>query len=93
MKRKVRGISDQDEIGAIPDDALVCRGGLADGGNPYVVPLCFGYGDGAISIHAAPEGKKIAMLEQNIRCSFEVDICDQIIRNNRPCSRGCGTAA
>ncbi len=33
-------------------------------------------------------GKKIAMLEKNPRCCFEVDQCDTIIRAERPCSWG-----
>ena len=31
-----------------------------------------------------------ALLEKNPRCCFEVDICDRIIRDNRPCSWGMG---
>jgi nitroimidazol reductase NimA-like FMN-containing flavoprotein (pyridoxamine 5'-phosphate oxidase superfamily) len=88
MRRKDREITDLDEIGAILDEAMVCRIGFADGGDPYVVPLSFGYEDGAVYIHSAPEGKKIVMLEKNPRCCFEVDICDDLIRGDRPCSWG-----
>jgi hypothetical protein len=41
-----------------------------------------------VYIHSAPEGKKFAMLEKNPRCCFEADICDQVIRDERPCSWG-----
>jgi uncharacterized protein len=88
MRRKDRKITDQDEIEAILDEAMVCRIGFADGGNPYVVPLSFGYEDGAVYIHSAPEGKKIVMLEKNPRCCFEVDCCDRVIRSDKPCSWG-----
>ena len=54
MRRKDRG--------AILDEALVCRIGLSDGKDPYVVPVCFGYGNGSVYIHAAGEGRKLALL-------------------------------
>jgi uncharacterized protein len=88
MRRKDREITDRAEIGAILKKALVCRIGLADGGEPYIVPLSFGYEDGAVYLHSALEGKKIAMLEKNPRCCFEVDICDRLIRSDNPCSWG-----
>lgn len=88
MRRKDRGITDHAEIEAILDEAMVCRIGLADGGQPYIVPLSFGYEDGSVYIHSAPEGKKIALLEKNPRCCFEVDICDRVIRGDKPCSWG-----
>ena len=88
MRRKDREITDRKKIEAILDEALVCRIGLSDGNNPYVVPVSFGYADGALFIHSALEGKKVAMLEKNPACCFEVDICDQVIRGDRPCSWG-----
>jgi len=106
MRRKDREITDRAEIEAILNEARVCRIGLADGGEPYIVPLCFGYEDGAVYIHSAPEasknlsgsspvsspagfdGKKITMIRKNPRCCFEVDICDRVIRSDRPCSWG-----
>lgn len=88
MRRKDREITDRADIEAVLNEATVCRIALADGGEPYIVPLSFGYEDGAIYIHSAPEGKKIAMLEKNPRCCFEVDICDQVIRSEKPCSWG-----
>ena len=58
MRRKDREITDRAEIEAILNEAMVCRIGLADGGEPYVVPLCFGYEDGSVYIHSAPEASK-----------------------------------
>jgi nitroimidazol reductase NimA-like FMN-containing flavoprotein (pyridoxamine 5'-phosphate oxidase superfamily) len=88
VRRKDREITDRTEIEAILHEATVCRIGLADDDGPYVVPVCFGYEDGSVYIHSAPEGKKLAMLAKNSRCCFEVDICDQVIRGDRPCSWG-----
>ncbi|HSQ93766.1 MAG TPA: pyridoxamine 5'-phosphate oxidase family protein [Methanoregula sp.] len=88
MRREDRMITDRTAIEAILNEATVCRIGLADGGEPYVVPVCFGYEDGALYLHSAPDGKKIALLEKNPSCCFEVDICDQVIRGDCPCSWG-----
>jgi len=88
MRRIDRQISDMSEIESVIKNATVCRIGLADADEPYVVPVCFGYEDGTIYLHSAFHGKKIAMLEKNPRCCFEVDQCDTIIHAERPCSWG-----
>jgi nitroimidazol reductase NimA-like FMN-containing flavoprotein (pyridoxamine 5'-phosphate oxidase superfamily) len=67
---------------------MVCRIEHADDGGPYVIPVSFGYENGSVYIHPAPEGKKIAMMVKNPRCCFEVDICDRIIQGDRLCSSG-----
>jgi nitroimidazol reductase NimA-like FMN-containing flavoprotein (pyridoxamine 5'-phosphate oxidase superfamily) len=88
MRRSDREITDLLEIESILNAATVCRIGLADSGEPYIIPVCFGYFHGTIYIHSTVSGKKIAMLEKNPRCCFEVDQCDTIIRNERPCAWG-----
>jgi hypothetical protein len=85
MRRKDREITDRSAMESILNNAEVCRLALADGGEPYVVPVCFGYEDNTISIHSAPAGKKIEMLEKNPRCCIEVDISDGPIRSDNPC--------
>ncbi len=88
MRRNDREITDRDEIAAILAEATVCHIGLAGDDGPYVVPVSFGYEDGSVYFHTAPAGKKLAMLEKDPRCCFEVDICDQVVRNDSPCSWG-----
>lgn len=88
MRRKDREITDRDEIAAILAEAMVCRIGFAGDDGPYIVPVSFGYEDGSVFFHSALEGKKLAMLEKDPRCCFEVDICDRVVRNDRPCSWG-----
>ena len=68
MRRKDREITDWHEIEAILAEAMVCRIGLADESTPYVVPVSFGYDDGSLYIHSAPDGKKLALLTKNPRC-------------------------
>ncbi len=88
MRRKDREITDPAAIEALLREARVCRIGLADNGEPYVVPVIFGYEDRALYIHSAPDGKKIAMITKNPRCCFEADIPGRVIRSTSPCSWG-----
>ena len=86
MKRTDREITDRTEIDSILQVLMICRIGLADGGEPYIVPLSFGYADGAIYLHSAMAGKKISMLKKNSRCCFEVVLCNTILCGDRPCA-------
>lgn len=88
MRRKDREITDRADIEGGLGEAMVCRIGLADENGPYIVPVSFGYRDGAIWIHSAHEGKKIEMLRKDSRCCFEADICDGVVRGDTPCSWG-----
>ncbi|MGA9085644.1 MAG: pyridoxamine 5'-phosphate oxidase family protein [Methanoregula sp.] len=85
MRRKDREITDKSAIESILNGAGVCRIGLADENEPYVVPVCFGYRDDTIYIHSAPAGKKIGMLAKNPRCCIEVDNTDGPVRSDDPC--------
>jgi hypothetical protein len=88
MRRSDREITDIIEIESILNEAHVCRIGLSDGVEPYIVPLCFGYIDGTIYLHSAMSGKKIAILKKNPQCCFEVDLFQTIIRTEKPCAWG-----
>ncbi|MGD0079255.1 MAG: pyridoxamine 5'-phosphate oxidase family protein [Methanoregula sp.] len=85
MRRKDREITDPAEMESILAESSVCRLALADGGEPYVVPLCFGYRDRVLYFHSAGEGKKIAMLRKNPRCCVEVDRYEGPLRDASPC--------
>lgn len=77
MRRTDREIADPGQIEAIIKDCRVCRLGLTDGDQPYVVPLNFGYcrrGDGYVFyFHCASEGKKLDLLRKNPRVCLELD--------------------
>jgi hypothetical protein len=88
MRRIDRQITDIFEIESILTSATVCRIGLADANEPYIVPVCFGYMNKIIYFHSAVFGKKISMLERNSRCCFEVDQSDSLIRSEKPCAVG-----
>ncbi len=88
MKRSDREIRDPGEIGAILSEAQVCRIAMADDTGPYIVPVCFGTGPGALYIHSAQEGTKITMIRRNPRVCFEVDLCDGLVKGAHACSWG-----
>ena len=86
MRRKDRETTDTEEMELILNAAPVCRLGMADSGEPYVVPLCFGYEAGSLYIHSATEGEKIAILRKNPRVCVEVDLTAGPIPSEEPCS-------
>jgi len=73
LRRKEKEITDKSEIESIIRNSLVCRLGLAEGGTPYIVPLCFGYKDNCLFFHSAREGRKIEILRRNNAVCFEFD--------------------
>ena len=44
--------------------AKVCRLGLTDENQPYVVPLCFGYRENALYFHTGKKGRKMDILKK-----------------------------
>lgn len=63
---KSRTLDSRQAINEIIHKCEVCHVGMVDAENkPYVLPFNFGYEDGIIYLHSAPEGKKITILEQN----------------------------
>ncbi|OQX60886.1 MAG: hypothetical protein B5M51_09570 [Anaerolinea sp. 4484_236] len=58
MRRSDREITDQAAIEAIIHEAEFCRLALVDGGQPYIIPLSFGYRDKVLYFHSAVEGEK-----------------------------------
>ncbi len=79
-------IEDRAEMEQILERADVGRLGLADAGEPYVVPLNFVYDDGGIFFHTGLEGRKLEMMQKNPRVCFEVDeILDVVINEETTC--------
>lgn len=69
-------IEDQQRVEEIIKRCDICYVGITDlEGNPYVIPMNFGYRDGVIYIHSGPTGSCIDMLERNNRVciTFSVD--------------------
>ena len=73
MRRHDKEISTRREIDEIIRAALLCRIAFANGDEPYVVPISFGYDGTALFIHTAKRGRKIEFIENNSRVCFELE--------------------
>ncbi|WP_321478761.1 pyridoxamine 5'-phosphate oxidase family protein [uncultured Bacteroides sp.] len=69
-------IDDKERVESIIARCDICYVGLTDlEGNPYVIPMNFGYRDGVIYLHSGPEGNSIDMLAKNdhVCITFSID--------------------
>jgi len=88
MRKKEREIKDRKIIDDIIRRCQVCHLAMCDDGQPYVVPLNFGYDGRFLYFHAALEGKKIDVIRKNNRVGFEFDILHDITVAERACNWG-----
>lgn len=90
MRRKDREVTDPGEIADIIGRCDACRVGLVDGGEPYVVPMSFGFdfedGAAAFYFHSAGEGRKIGLLKSSPRVCVELDCGHRLIGGETACS-------
>jgi nitroimidazol reductase NimA-like FMN-containing flavoprotein (pyridoxamine 5'-phosphate oxidase superfamily) len=88
MRRSDKEISDPKAIDDIISSSIVCKLAMSHENRPYLVPLCFGYRDGALYFHSAPEGKKIEILKANPDVCFLFEIYTQVIKSAEACKWG-----
>lgn len=98
MRRKDREITNKQDMLEILDSCTVCRLGLAHGGQPYVLPLNFGYEwpeDGRLTMyfHSAHAGRKLDIIAQNSNACFELDCGHQLVRGEKACEYSFGYAS
>jgi uncharacterized protein len=74
-----------DQIEGVFKKALVCHLALSVDGQPYLVPVCFGYEDGRLFFHSGSGGKKLEMLAANSRVCFELETDVAVVPNETPC--------
>ena len=86
MRRSDRQITNPDEIASILRSASLCHLAMVDDGKPYVVPMNFGYSDGALYFHSASEGRKIEVLRKNPEVCFSVVARHEMVPGERACS-------
>lgn len=72
MRRSLKEITDPLVIDQLLKKTSVCHLAMSDGGQPYVVPMNYGYADGSFYLHCATEGRKLAVLSRNNRVCIEV---------------------
>ena len=81
MRKREREITDTAEIRSILDNCKILHLGLSDDGQPYVVPLNYGYllegSTLTFYLHGALEGYKYDVIRKNPRISFAME-CDTI---------------
>ena len=81
MRKREREITDLEEIRSILDQCKILHLGLSDEGQPYVVPLNYGYllegNTLTFYLHGATEGYKYEVIQKNPRVSFAME-CDTI---------------
>jgi nitroimidazol reductase NimA-like FMN-containing flavoprotein (pyridoxamine 5'-phosphate oxidase superfamily) len=61
---------------------------MSGDGQPYIVPVSFGYEDGTLFFHCSAEGKKIDILRKNNAVCVEFDIDQEITKADRACQWG-----
>ena len=88
MRRNEREIKDRKDIDDIIKRCRVCRLAMCEDGQPYVVPLNFGYDGRFLFFHTAPEGRKIDIIKRNNRVGFEFDILHDIVTAEQACKWG-----
>jgi nitroimidazol reductase NimA-like FMN-containing flavoprotein (pyridoxamine 5'-phosphate oxidase superfamily) len=88
MRRNEREITDRKEIDDIIRRCRVCHLAMCVDGQPYIIPLNFGYDGRFLYFHTAPEGRKINIIKGNNRVSFEFDILHDIVTAEQACKWG-----
>jgi nitroimidazol reductase NimA-like FMN-containing flavoprotein (pyridoxamine 5'-phosphate oxidase superfamily) len=88
MRRADKEIKSKKEIESILMAGRVCHVGFADGGTPYVLAFNYGYKNGAVYIHCAPEGRKLDIIRKNPKVCVEVDTETMLLEAQEPCAYG-----
>ncbi len=92
MTRRELEVTDIKEIQSILDECKILHLGLADGDEPYVVPMNYGYTledrNLTIYLHAATKGYKLDVMEKNPKVFFQMN-CDIIpFEGQKACQYG-----
>lgn len=88
MRRKDREVRDILEIERIIRECRICHVAMIWRGEPYVVPLNFGYDlqNGVLNLyfHSAVEGKKMEAFREHGRVCFEMVCGERLVPGNQP---------
>ena len=89
MKRKMRKpkneITGKAEVEKVLLGAEVLHLALCQDGQPYTVPLNFGYADGKIYFHSGKKGLKMELLRANPKVSFSAVAGSKPVPGETPC--------
>ena len=82
MRRSDKEIKEIARIREIISECKVCRLGLVEKGQVYIVPMNFGavYESGEITLyfHCAEDGRRMSILEENNKVGFEMDCMHEL---------------
>jgi nitroimidazol reductase NimA-like FMN-containing flavoprotein (pyridoxamine 5'-phosphate oxidase superfamily) len=68
------------------NESEICRLGLVENGEAYIVPVNFAHSNGALYVHSAMQGRKIEILKSNNKAAFEMEAHASIITGPMPCN-------
>jgi nitroimidazol reductase NimA-like FMN-containing flavoprotein (pyridoxamine 5'-phosphate oxidase superfamily) len=85
MRRMDKEITDQAEIGQILSSGFLCRVAFSQNNIPHIVPMNYGYDEGRLYFHSACTGKKIELIRDNPRVSFEVSDSIEVLPGEKAC--------
>lgn len=88
MRRREKAVTETAGLENILWEGRVCQLALADIPAPYIVTLNYGYREGILYFHSAPEGHKIALLEQAGQVGFAVAIDKGVVVSEVACGWG-----
>ncbi len=88
MRKKEKEITDKGVIEAILQEAPVCRIAMSKDNRPYIVPMNFGYEDGALYLHTGHRGMKIDFMRGNPLVCFEAESRLETVRSESACRWG-----
>jgi len=88
LRRKEKQVTDQAVLVRMLSSEAVMRLAVNSDGQPYIVPVNFGYRDNALYFHSAKEGMKIEALKQNPRVCFEVERGSEVLQAQTACGFG-----
>lgn len=63
----------------------VCRLGLIDNNEPYIVPLNFGYRNNTLFFHTSPKSRKLDLIRKCPGICFEMDVLLGPVPADKPC--------
>jgi len=86
MRRSDKQITDPAELESLLRSSELCHLSMVDDGKPYVVPMNFGYTDGALYFHSAPEGRKIDILGKNPDVCFSIISRNILVKGEKACT-------
>jgi nitroimidazol reductase NimA-like FMN-containing flavoprotein (pyridoxamine 5'-phosphate oxidase superfamily) len=76
---------DKNTIESIIRQAQICRIAFSDDGQPYIIPVSFGYEDNTIYFHCSKKGRKIDILTKNNAVCLEFDVDFELIKAEEAC--------